>query len=125
MPLCKWDAVNLNSVSRSKVKVLAELCEKSLSRSHILSPWSNLGHTSTTECLVSAGCAVTLNDVFRSRVKVISDHAKILFSEHTYSPLSSIWLILLINTGFLGKLCSVILNQVSRYFKVKLEGHPF
>lgn len=45
------------------------------------------------------GFAVILNEVFRSRVKVILDHAK-YFSEHIYSPFSSILIILNINRAF-------------------------
>lgn len=49
-------AVILDRVSRSTVEVTAELYKKSLSRAYlILSPWSNLTHTSLTECLWSQG----------------------------------------------------------------------
>lgn len=37
-------------------------------------------------------CGVTLNDVSRPRVEVISNKSKIFFSEHIYYFLSAIWL---------------------------------
>lgn len=40
---------------RSNIKVIAELPEKSLSRSYILSLWSKMAHTSPTECPWSKG----------------------------------------------------------------------
>lgn len=53
-------------------------------------------------------CAVSLNEVCRSRVRVTPDHATIFSSEHICYPLSPISLILL------SKEWSVTLNQISR-----------
>lgn len=49
--LGKGSAVTLIDVSRSKVKVIAKLYIKSMSVAYLLSPWSNLAHTSLTGCL--------------------------------------------------------------------------
>lgn len=51
-----------------------------------------------------------LNEVCGSRVKVIPDHAKILFSEHSYFPPSPIWFILHINRA---AVIIIALNQVN------------
>lgn len=53
----------------------------------LLSPWSNLADISLRVSL-DKGCALTLDDVCRSRVRVISDQAKFLFSENIHFPLS-------------------------------------
>lgn len=53
VPLGKGSAVTLNFVSKSKLKVMAEICEKSFSGAYFLSLWSNLAQTLLTESLWS------------------------------------------------------------------------
>lgn len=57
VPMGKGCAVTLIQVFRSTVKVIAELCENSLSRSYILSPQTNPIHSSSIECLWSGVCS--------------------------------------------------------------------
>lgn len=66
---------------RSKVKVIAELYEKSLSEAY-LSPFGPIWLILHVQCANDKGFAVTLNDVCLSSVKVILDHAKFI---HTLS----------------------------------------
>lgn len=61
----------MNQVSSSKVKVRAELSEKSLSISYILSNLVEFGSYHTYRVPLGKGCAVTLNQVYKSMVKVI------------------------------------------------------
>lgn len=51
VPLGKECAMIFNHVSRSKVKVKAELYVKTLSGAYLLSTWPNLAYTAPTECL--------------------------------------------------------------------------
>lgn len=81
LPLGKGCAVTFNQFFRSKVKGLTELHEKPLPRSYNLSFCFNLAYTSATECL----CALALNDVFGSKVKVMLDHAKKKFRPNKLS----------------------------------------
>lgn len=84
--LSKACAVTLNEVSWSKVNIITELCEKSLSGSYILFPPTNLAHTSSTECLWSM-------DVQWSWMKFLGQDSRSyqitnFFLEHINSPLS-------------------------------------
>lgn len=89
-------AWTLVEVSSCKVNVIAELTEKSLFGSYVLSPWSNLAHALPRV----KGFSVTLNDLYRSRVKVISYHAKNISQSIFDLPLNLIWLILYVNRVF-------------------------
>lgn len=73
-------------------------------RFHFIQSGSNLSH----KVSMGIGCAVTLNEVSRSRVRAISNHA-FIFLEHLHSQLSTLWLILLL--------------KMLTMFQVKCEGH--
>lgn len=91
----KGYAVTLNHVSKLNLKVIAELYvyEKPLSWAYLLSPLFNLAQTSLTECLWSMR-------VQWSWMKFVGQRSRsywltqIIFSEHIYFLVSSIWVIL-------------------------------
>lgn len=84
---------------RYKIKVMAELYIKSLPGTYFL-PHGPIWFILTHRLFIVKGYAVILNKVRRLRAKVVSDLAKILFTEHVYFPLIPIWLILRIHRAF-------------------------
>lgn len=111
--------------------VIAEICRiiwkiiVQIKQDQVFSPLGPISaHTSPPQCLWSKGVhAVTLNTVFRSRVKVIPDLIKILWQYHWYSPLSPICSYFTYRV-LLCKECAVIFNHFPR-FNVKVIADLF
>lgn len=78
---------------------------------YLLSPWFNIAYTSLTRVPMVKGCAVTLNEVCRSRSYWIG---QILFFNSIYTLHLALFCSHFIQTELLRKGCTVTLNQVSR-----------
>lgn len=94
VPLDKGGAVILNIVFKLKLKVIAELDEKSLSGAYRLSLHSRSNFTQSMP--IDKGCAVTelMKCVGQRSGSYLITQKFFFFSEHIYSPVYPIWLIL-------------------------------
>lgn len=116
VPLGKRFSVSLNHVSRSKIKIIAELSLKSLSGAYLISLWSNLAHSLSKEYLWSKN--VQWHWMRFLSQNQIWQYKTLFFSEHPYQ-FSSFWLIFQINRSYEKQEC----GDIGHVFQVECEDH--